>query len=208
MTSDSRSECHNAKTEWVPYRYGGHILVCTACLSACYTKPARKTASEKHRCLKCGRTSDIVPLDIECPFCDAEKTAQEKGFDDAVSSSIENMRRANTTTKLYPSKPLSPMGWEEAVEIWSKQGRTEEQIWAVKNFLTGAGEKVVHEAYSRGNDEAVDRMTDAYKRSVEAARAERTREIVEMVKELGDDITKSKNEAFSNLIARLTSPEA
>ena len=28
---------------------------------------------------------------------------------------------------------------DESVEKWSKQGRTEDQIWAVKNYLTGAG---------------------------------------------------------------------
>jgi hypothetical protein len=28
---------------------------------------------------------------------------------------------------------------QEALEKWKKQGRTEEQIWAVENFITGAG---------------------------------------------------------------------
>lgn len=31
----------------------------------------------------------------------------------------------------------------EAFEIWKKQGRSEEQIFAVKNFLTGAGRDLV-----------------------------------------------------------------
>ena len=35
--------------------------------------------------------------------------------------------------------PLSEESWEEYVKEWSKQGRSEEQIWAVRNFMTGQG---------------------------------------------------------------------
>lgn len=35
-------------------------------------------------------------------------------------------------------KPASPE-WEKYVKTWSEQGRTEEQIYAVRNFMTGQG---------------------------------------------------------------------
>jgi hypothetical protein len=34
---------------------------------------------------------------------------------------------------------------KQAIEDWSKQGRTEEQIWAVENFMTGRGLKMIKE---------------------------------------------------------------
>ncbi len=30
--------------------------------------------------------------------------------------------------------------WRHYVEVWSKQGRSEDQIWAVNNFMTGQGQ--------------------------------------------------------------------
>ena len=43
---------------------------------------------------------------------------------------------------------------EKSIREWSKQGRTEEELWAVKNYLTGAGrneiKKLLEQEYDKG----------------------------------------------------------
>lgn len=44
---------------------------------------------------------------------------------------------------------------EQLVEAWSKQGRTEEQIYGVKNFLSGLGRGVYSQGYKDGLKKAM-----------------------------------------------------
>ena len=48
-----------------------------------------------------------------------------------------------------PDTAPQPTGELEVVE-WEKQGRTEEQIWAVVNFMSGAGKKMVERLKAEG----------------------------------------------------------
>jgi hypothetical protein len=52
-----------------------------------------------------------------------------------------------------PDTAPQPTGELEVVE-WEKQGRTEEQIWAVVNFMSGAGKKMVERLKAEGAREA------------------------------------------------------
>jgi len=45
---------------------------------------------------------------------------------------------------------------EESIKIWSKQGRTEEQIYGVQNFTTGEGQAFLDQAISRAYEAGKD----------------------------------------------------
>jgi hypothetical protein len=83
------------------------------------------------------------------------------------------------------SKPPEPTpAWEKAFDIWSKQGRTEEQKWAVVNFLTGAGANLLKEVERTAEERGFDKCLSirGIELSVKAiktkARAEERKRIV------------------------------
>lgn len=56
----------------------------------------------------------------------------------------------NVLIAIIKNNPMTPIEEiNKSFEIWKKQGRTDEQIWAVQNFLTGAGEKGIQSAFEK-----------------------------------------------------------
>lgn len=48
--------------------------------------------------------------------------------------------------------------WKKYFDIWASQGRTEEQKWAVENFLTGQGAIMLDEARKAGQREMIENV--------------------------------------------------
>lgn len=48
-----------------------------------------------------------------------------------------------------------------AILGWSKQGRSEDEIFGVKNFMTGLGEKMLQETFQAGEREMLVKVSDA-----------------------------------------------
>jgi hypothetical protein len=83
---------------------------------------------------------------------------------------------------------------KECFEVWKAQGRTEEQIWAVENFLTGAGRNLVDKA--KQQEEFVKMLTDKI-----------VSEETIKIDNYHEDITRGWNGACENLLADLSTSD-
>ncbi len=58
--------------------------------------------------------------------------------------------------------------WRHYVEVWSEQGRSEDEIWAVNNFMTGQGkimlDSLLQEAYEQGMKATMGEMYEMFQR--------------------------------------------
>lgn len=77
------------------------------------------------------------------------------------------------------------------VKIWNGQGRTDDQIWAVQNFLTGQGkmgvERLLKEAEERGYENGKFVAREGFHTELETIRKEAK---LELLKELEEEIGK------------------
>lgn len=60
---------------------------------------------------------------------------------------------------------------EKYKKIWEEQGRSEEEKWAVTNFLTGAGIQTVKEIYELGQAEKLREIEDWAKHDTAVVKA-------------------------------------
>lgn len=87
-----------------------------------------------------------------------EKT--QKGLDKKKAEIEESIRVGGSSLYMFPQESgvredamdiLNLL--QDSVEKWSKQGRTDDQIWAVKNYLTGLGRNAVKQEIAKARGE-------------------------------------------------------
>lgn len=106
--------------------------------------PPQQTPQNKHEegnygyCKKCGHSIYNGEL---CPGTMGQPSKDEQIFHKPNCDYFRNESRCSCGFVKFPQ--LSKEGWEESLEHyilkWESEGRTEEQKWAVRNFLSGAG---------------------------------------------------------------------
>lgn len=88
----------------------------------------------------------------------------------------------------HAERPIAPEGWlEEAVQAWIAQGRNEEQIYGVRNFLTGIGgraiEKELESSHREGEKKEHELQLERFMKLREVAKEEGRRELLEEIEE-------------------------
>lgn len=68
--------------------------------------------------------------------------------------------KCNALEELEPMTDISKKenAWEKYYKVWASQGRTDEQQWAVKNFMTGQGFVMFKKAIAESNTAVIEEI--------------------------------------------------